>query len=92
MKLAELLLQRVQLQNDLSDQASRIQDNAQVLEEEAPLEDPELILKGQCSLFSACRYLKRFIAGHCWFHRCKGDLARLSVTASLLGRRVLDHH
>lgn len=46
MKLAELLLQRVQLQNDLSDQAERIQENAQVLEGEQPLEDPELILKG----------------------------------------------
>ena len=46
MKLAELLLQRVQLQNDLSDQAERIQINAQVLEDEQPLEDPELILKG----------------------------------------------
>ena len=47
MKLAELLLQRVQLQNDLNDQAGRIQANAQVLEGEEPLEDPELILKGQ---------------------------------------------
>ena len=46
MKLAELLLQRVQLQNDLSDQAGRIQENAQVLEGEQPLEDPEVILKG----------------------------------------------
>ena len=46
MKLAELLLQRVQLQNDLSDQAQRIEENAQVLEGEQPLEDPEVILKG----------------------------------------------
>ena len=46
MKLAELLLQRVQLQNDLSDQGRRIQENAQVLEGEQPLEDPELILTG----------------------------------------------
>ena len=55
MKLAELLLQRVQLQNDLSDQAARIQENAQVLEDEAPLEDPELILKGQWLLSDPCR-------------------------------------
>ena len=49
MKLAELLLQRVQLQNDLSDQAQRIEENAQVLEGEQPLEDPEAILKGLCA-------------------------------------------
>ena len=49
MKLAELLLQRVQLQNDLSDQAQRIEENAQVLEGEQPLEDPEVILEGVCA-------------------------------------------
>lgn len=53
MKLAELLLQRVQLQKDLLDQAARIQLNAQVLEGEEPLEDPELVLKGP-SLTAYC--------------------------------------
>ena len=51
MKLAELLLQRVQLQNDLSDPDNRIQENAQVLEGEEPLEDPEVILKGPLLLY-----------------------------------------
>ena len=46
MKLAELLLQRAQLQNDLQDQATRIQENAQVLEGEEANENPEDILTG----------------------------------------------
>lgn len=46
MKLAELLLQRAQLQSDLQDQASRVQANAQVLEGEEPNEKPDEILTG----------------------------------------------
>lgn len=46
MKLAELLLQRAQLQSDLQDQALRIQENAQVLEGEEPNEKPDDILTG----------------------------------------------
>ena len=46
MKLAELLLQRAQLQSDLQDQAARVQENAQVLEGEKPNEKPDEILTG----------------------------------------------
>lgn len=54
MKLAELLLQRAQLQSDLQDQASRVQENAQVLEGEEPNEKPDEILTG--SLMTATRF------------------------------------
>lgn len=64
MKLAELLLQRVQLQNDLSDQAARIQENAQVLEGEQPLEDPELILKGLVVAHCRSRILYQIAVMH----------------------------
>ncbi len=52
MKLAELLLQRAQLQKDLTEQAERIMANAQVLDDEEPLEDPDAILKGSCVCLS----------------------------------------
>lgn len=45
-KLAELILQRTQLQDDLRDQAARMQANAAVYEGEAPEENPEDILPG----------------------------------------------
>lgn len=62
MKLAELLLQRAQLQNDLQDQANRVQDNAQVLEGEEPNEKPDEILLGAKKGCNTC--LDRWHANH----------------------------
>ena len=50
MKLAELLLQRAQLQSDLAEQTRTVSDNAQVLEGEDPVEDVEVVLQGQAFL------------------------------------------
>lgn len=88
MKLAELLLQRVQLQNDLNDQAQRIQENAQVLEGELPLEDPELILKGLL-LFHDLRLVNlRTLRPS----SCPAFLCCLETAAVDFCCRVLDHY
>lgn len=88
MKLAELLLQRVQLQNDLSDQAVRIQENAQVLEGEQPLEDPEVILQGL--LFSPST--ASCTPAYCAPRSCPAFLCCLVTAAVVSGCRVLDHY
>ena len=52
MKLAELLLQRVQLQKDLEEQTDVIEENAQVLEGEKPNEDVEKKFKGETTCYA----------------------------------------
>ena len=47
MKLAELLLQRAQLQKDLAEKTELISDNIQVLEGEKPVEDVDKVFQGQ---------------------------------------------